>query len=193
MNTSIESQIQQAISEVKSGNKDAARKILSKVVVQEPNNARAWYLLSQVVDKPERAIYCLERVLKFEPNNVQAKGRLQNLITSLPKISLPTRNESLEEEKWGQEINHYKHNFDLSASMQENYSKKDNKKTKAQSEPEVQQLTNQPQPASNLGKSEDNKSNDRKWLLILGITAGFLIIVIINTFAKIEIKGIGPL
>ena len=46
MTNTQESQIQQAISEAKSGNKDIARNILSIVVKQTPDDARVWYLLS---------------------------------------------------------------------------------------------------------------------------------------------------
>ena len=63
------------------GNKGAATKILSQVVGQNPNNTRAWYLLSQVVEKQEQSVYCLERVLKLQPDNQQAKERLNQLIT----------------------------------------------------------------------------------------------------------------
>ena len=76
MGVSTEEIIQHAISWAKTGNKEAARKALSEVVRQEPNNARAWYLLSQVVENDERAIYCLNRVLQIQPDNQQAKERL---------------------------------------------------------------------------------------------------------------------
>lgn len=39
----------------------------------------AWYLLSQVVNTHEQAIECLERVLELQPDNVQAKERLDRI------------------------------------------------------------------------------------------------------------------
>ena len=86
MNTS-EELIQESITEYKSGNKNTAKRLLASVVKKEPDNARAWYLLSQAVDKKEQAIYCLSRVLKINPDNSQAKNRLRKLEgTSKPGV-----------------------------------------------------------------------------------------------------------
>jgi len=78
MTSQYEPLIQQAIAIVKAGNLPAARALLSKVVMQDPGNARAWYLLSQVVENNEQAIYCLKRVLIIQPDNQLA---LANEIT----------------------------------------------------------------------------------------------------------------
>lgn len=72
-----EQKIQEAIQAARSGDKETARKILSQVVRSEPNNARAWYLLSQVIEDDEKAVFCLEQVLKIDPNNTQARERLE--------------------------------------------------------------------------------------------------------------------
>src|SRR4030067_1789608 len=82
MSESSEALIIQAISEAKSGKKQAARKILSEVVVQEPNNADAWYLFSQVVEKPDEAIYCLDQVLSINPQDAKALKRIHQLKSS---------------------------------------------------------------------------------------------------------------
>jgi len=79
MTNSTEEIIKSAISDARAGNKEAARKTLSNLVRQEPNNARLWYLLSQVVEKKEQAIDCLEMVLKLQPDNIQAEDRLKQL------------------------------------------------------------------------------------------------------------------
>lgn len=71
--------IQQAIDQMRSGNKENARIILSRIVRQEPNNARAWFLLSQIAAKQEESQYCLEQVLRIIPNNDQAKNKLSQL------------------------------------------------------------------------------------------------------------------
>jgi len=81
MSESTEAIIQRAISEASAGNKEAARNTLSGVVRQEPNNARAWYLLSQVIEDKEKVIYCLQKVLELLPDNQQAKERLTQLLT----------------------------------------------------------------------------------------------------------------
>ncbi|OGO35871.1 MAG: hypothetical protein A2W35_06425 [Chloroflexi bacterium RBG_16_57_11] len=79
MSDTIDVQIQQAIGLANSGNKVEARKLLAQAVQKEPSNARAWYLLSQVVENEEQGIYCLEQVLKVQPGNPQATERLEKL------------------------------------------------------------------------------------------------------------------
>ena len=71
--------IQEAIQKAKSGDLQSAQIILASVLRQEPRNARAWYLLSQVIGDRNREIDCLKKVLEIEPNNPQAKARLQKL------------------------------------------------------------------------------------------------------------------
>ena len=60
----------------KAGDKEAAKNLLTRIIKQDPNNARAWYLLSQAVDQKEYAIYCLEQVQKLYPDNEKVKQRL---------------------------------------------------------------------------------------------------------------------
>ncbi|MEW5871452.1 MAG: tetratricopeptide repeat protein [Chloroflexota bacterium] len=82
MSEMTEQLIQQAVTEAKAGNKANARAILSRVVKQEPKNARAWYFLSQVVEEREQAIHCLKKSLELNPDNARAKERLARLGTS---------------------------------------------------------------------------------------------------------------
>ena len=72
-------QLQHAITQAKAGNKAEAKRILAQVVNEEPRNGRAWYLLSQVVDSPEQAVFCLNKALEIEPGNVRVQERLQAL------------------------------------------------------------------------------------------------------------------
>jgi len=76
--------IQQAIEAGQRGDRAAAKQLLSNVVKQDPRNARAWYLLSQVEDVDHQAIYCLQRVLELQPDNKQVRARLQRLQEKLP-------------------------------------------------------------------------------------------------------------
>ena len=71
--------IQQAVNLARSGERAAARQLLENTVRQEPQNARAWYLLSQLVDTSKQTIYCLEKVLEVDPTNEQAITRLEKL------------------------------------------------------------------------------------------------------------------
>ena len=83
--------IQQAINAAKAGNKEAARIALSKAIREEPSNARAWYLLSQVIEDKKKVIYCLEKVLELLPDNQQAEKRLSQL---LPQTNIPSNQQA---------------------------------------------------------------------------------------------------
>ncbi len=78
MSSSTEERIQEAIAAAKRGDRASARDLLGQIVRQEPGNAHAWYILSQVVDRPEQAIYCLERALQTQPSP-QIQTRLDRL------------------------------------------------------------------------------------------------------------------
>ena len=64
-----------------SGDKNRARQILSDLLNNDPMNARAWYLLSQVVDTKDRSIECLQRAgsrnlyLRWE-NTLEYQGKV---------------------------------------------------------------------------------------------------------------------
>lgn len=79
MTVSVEEQISQAIQLAKAGNQAEAKRLLTGVVKGEPENARAWYLLSQVSSNEFDAAYCLNQVLRIQPDNQQAKERLEQL------------------------------------------------------------------------------------------------------------------
>lgn len=92
--TAIDDLIQQAITQAKAGDRPQARKILAQVVKQAPGSARAWYLLSQVVDSPQQAEYCLKKVLEIDPANARARQRLQAL--EAPNASAPVAEASIQ-------------------------------------------------------------------------------------------------
>lgn len=71
--------IQEAMQKASDGDVKSAQGILANVLRHEPRNARAWYLLSQIVGDRNREIDCLKKVLEIEPNSHQAKIRLQKL------------------------------------------------------------------------------------------------------------------
>lgn len=77
--SAIDELIQQAVTFGQTGNKPEAKKILAQVVMQEPKNTRAWYLLSQVVETKEQIEYCLNKVLEINPTNQQAIKRLNSI------------------------------------------------------------------------------------------------------------------
>jgi ABC-type dipeptide/oligopeptide/nickel transport system permease subunit len=59
--------------------------VLANLLKRQPDNAQAWYLLSQAATEKEQQIYALKRVLNIYPDNPKAQARLAQL-TSLPAI-----------------------------------------------------------------------------------------------------------
>jgi tetratricopeptide (TPR) repeat protein len=74
----IKHEIGRAKNAVSTGDYSTAQKILKKVIAQDPKNVEAWLALADVVQNPEHAVKCYQRVLKFDPGN-QIAG--QNLIS----------------------------------------------------------------------------------------------------------------
>jgi tetratricopeptide (TPR) repeat protein len=69
------------------GNRELAKKHLSDLLTQYPNEESAWMLLARVVEEKERKIECYEHVVRINPNNNEAKlgiVRLQSLDKTLP-------------------------------------------------------------------------------------------------------------
>lgn len=96
-----EKYILSAVELAKKGDRQGAINILRQVIQQNPKNARAWYLLSQVVDEPEKKISCLMKVLEIDPGNTQAIDRLNKLKqpTVLPELNPEPVKQIYDEEK----------------------------------------------------------------------------------------------
>ena len=70
------------------GMKQEARNILVGYVQEKPDSARAWWLLSFVLEDPKQQLDCVERVLKNDPGNIEARNRLLQLQSEVaPKPS----------------------------------------------------------------------------------------------------------
>ena len=75
------------------GNRELAKKHLSDLLTQYPNEESAWMLLARVVEEKERKIECYEHVVRINPNNNEAKlgiVRLQSL-DKTPRCALDPR------------------------------------------------------------------------------------------------------
>ena len=90
----INAAFQEAMQKANDGDIQSAQTILAGIIQQEPRNARAWYLLSQVIGDRNREIDCLKKVLEIEPNSQQAKARLQKLqqvnVSVKPRPAIPS-------------------------------------------------------------------------------------------------------
>ena len=63
----------QAREALQRGIRARARAILTYSLKKEPNNVEAWLLLAEAVKTKEQAVFCLEQVLKIDPQNNTAK------------------------------------------------------------------------------------------------------------------------
>lgn len=82
----VETLLRDGINELRTGNKEVARRYLMQVVRSEPTNEKGWLYLAATLP-PDKAIEALQRVLQINPNNQQAiRGiqALQNYATSIP-------------------------------------------------------------------------------------------------------------
>jgi tetratricopeptide (TPR) repeat protein len=77
------------------GNRKLAKKYLSDLLAQYPNEEAAWMLLARVVVEKEHRIECYERVLRINPNNNEAKIgliRIKSISETLPLRKNPQEN-----------------------------------------------------------------------------------------------------
>lgn len=70
---------EQARTAVRSGRRQEGRDLLRQLVAREPDHARAWLALSQLVDSVEEQIIALENVLRVNPHHDPALVRLTQL------------------------------------------------------------------------------------------------------------------
>lgn len=65
--------LKSAVAALDSGDRLTARKLLARLLQEEPNNDQAWVLLAEAVEDPQRQRDCLERALKLNPANEVAR------------------------------------------------------------------------------------------------------------------------
>ena len=73
-----EKELQEAISEIKLGNKIKARELIRNFIKSNPNNEHGWWIYAGIAENIEQRIYCLERVVEINPDFKDAKDRLFN-------------------------------------------------------------------------------------------------------------------
>src|SRR5688572_12625286 len=81
--------LQQAVALIKSGDKKGGQNLLVDVVNSDPKNETAWLWLTSVVSEDKR-VFCLEKVLSINPNNMQARQYLEKLKATEQVQSNPT-------------------------------------------------------------------------------------------------------
>ncbi|MCB9437180.1 MAG: hypothetical protein H6673_09340 [Anaerolineales bacterium] len=71
--------LKQAVEALKNGQRDEGIRLLKQYIKQNPEDARAWWALANVVTDKEFQIKSLQRVLKLDPAHAKAKQMLDKL------------------------------------------------------------------------------------------------------------------
>jgi hypothetical protein len=71
--------LQQGIAALKAGRKDEARRLLERVVQENPRSEQGWLWLSGAVDTDEERRFCLAQILSINPRNALAQRGLEAL------------------------------------------------------------------------------------------------------------------
>ncbi|HPH95696.1 MAG TPA: tetratricopeptide repeat protein [Anaerolineaceae bacterium] len=66
----------QAMEAIEKRDKSHAREILARLLKDDPTNVACWLWMSTLVETSKEQIYCLQEVLKFDPNNETARRGL---------------------------------------------------------------------------------------------------------------------
>lgn len=85
-------QINDAYNKIRNGEKTKAVEILREVVRIDQKNETAWYLLAHAVHNYKQKVFCLEQVLKINPNNDKAKIHLEKIRNLNKDSESPQRN-----------------------------------------------------------------------------------------------------
>ena len=73
----------EAVEAARRGQRDRARDLITRLLRTEKNSPNLWLLMSSVVDTEKERIYCLQSVLKLDPENLAARQGLI-LLGALP-------------------------------------------------------------------------------------------------------------
>lgn len=79
--------LQEAITATRAGNKKEAQLLLAQNLKADPDNVQSWYLLSMLVDSPEKQAVYLSKALTLDPTHEKVQARLATLQTA-PTITI---------------------------------------------------------------------------------------------------------
>jgi tetratricopeptide (TPR) repeat protein len=68
--------LQEAVEAIRQGQRGRARDLLTRLLRADASNTQYWLWMSSVVETPKEQIYCLQSILKVDPNNKAAKQGL---------------------------------------------------------------------------------------------------------------------
>lgn len=76
---SEEDRIAQALALVKADRRAEAQEIVAEVIRANKNNARAWILMAKIVEDPQKALQCWERVARLKPDDPRVQQEIAKL------------------------------------------------------------------------------------------------------------------
>jgi hypothetical protein len=85
----LSDKLEQAISLIKSGQKQQASQLLAELLKIDSKNETAWLWMSLAVNDKQQQLYCLKKVLAINPNNPSAQKALAHLNQPLPNQPSP--------------------------------------------------------------------------------------------------------
>ena len=74
----ISTSLEQVRTLIRRGKNRKARSLLREIATLDPKNEEMYLLFAKVAEKREQTIYCLEQVIKINPNNLIARSELAN-------------------------------------------------------------------------------------------------------------------
>ena len=98
MSDTIEDRLNLAYELIQQEQMDEAISILDSILLDDPENADAWWLRANAVSEPEDARHALQKVLDYNPDHEQAKQWLDRLNEVYPPVPEAAGAESLEAE-----------------------------------------------------------------------------------------------
>ncbi len=75
----MDTQLKEAIALVRSGEREAAQKQLVSFLDEKPEEAQGWYLLSLLVESPQKQATYLSKAVAINPNHAKAQAQLTTL------------------------------------------------------------------------------------------------------------------
>lgn len=81
-------QLEQAYNLIQQDDLDGALHILRPLVASQPDNAEAWWLIANAVSEPAEAYEALDHVVHLNPQNLEAKEQLDNLLEQFPDVAV---------------------------------------------------------------------------------------------------------
>jgi hypothetical protein len=75
----MDEKLKEAITAVRSGDKQTAQQQLTTLLNEDPEQPQGWYLLSLLVDSPQKQAAYLSKTLALNPNHAKAKEQLATL------------------------------------------------------------------------------------------------------------------